>query len=150
MDQNQPTNQELLAYLDEMLPPERSAEIEKELRQSRELQQRAALLLRRRDSGGHSLGEIWRRRSLSCISRESLGTYLLGVADSDEEDYIVFHTQVVGCRVCEANLQDLQAEQASSVENDRADKASRHKRYFESSAGLLRSQRLEKSASDEN
>ncbi|MBT5020268.1 MAG: hypothetical protein HON04_16165 [Planctomicrobium sp.] len=138
MDTLQPTDQELLAFLDEMLPTERSAQVEKELRQSRELQHRAALLLRRRDGGGHTLGEIWRRRQLSCLSRETLGTYVLGVADSDEEDYILFHTQVIGCRICQANLRDLQAEQASSEE-----KTSRQKRYFESSAGLLRSQRDE-------
>lgn len=126
-------DQELLAFLDEMLPPDRSSEIENLLRSRSDLRHRAALLLRRRDSGEHSLGEIWRRRELSCPNREMLGTFLLGVADPAEEDYILFHTQVVGCRICNANLQDLKASQAES-----ADQTSRRQRYFESSAGLLR------------
>ena len=129
------TDDELLAYLDEMLPVARSTEIEKLLRDRQDLRHRAALLVRRRDQGGHSVGEIWRRRRLSCLPRETLGTYLLGVADPDLEDYIVFHTQVIGCRICAANLQDLQQLHAA-----RDDGSTRRQRYFASSAGLFRSQ----------
>ena len=127
------TDEEILAYLDEMLPPERSAEVERLMRDRSELKHRAALLSRRRDSGGHTVGEIWRRRQISCPSREHLGTYLLGVADPDMEDYILFHIEVVGCRICNANLHDLKSQQQSAD-----DGTIRQKRYFESSAGLLR------------
>lgn len=129
------TDHELLAYLDEMLSVSRSAEIEKLLRDRNDLRHRAALLVRRRDQGGHTVGEIWRRRQLSCLPRETLGTFLLGVADPDLEDYIIFHTQVVGCRVCSANLQDLRELHAA-----RDSGTDRSQRYFASSAGLFRSQ----------
>lgn len=128
-------DEEILAYLDEMLPPQRAAEIEQMLRDRAELRHRAARLVRRRDSGGHTVGEIWRRRQLSCPDRESLGMYVLGVADADLEDYIQFHTQTVGCRICLANLTDLQAaNQSDDMGEDR------RRRYFESSAGLLHRQ----------
>lgn len=130
---------DLLAYLDEMLPVNQSVAVEQMLRSRSDLRHRVALLSRRRDSGGHTVGEIWRRRQLSCPTRETLGTFVLGVADPDLEDYIIFHTQVIGCRVCQANLQDLQQQASSS------DDVQRRKRYFESSAGLLRSQRRESS-----
>lgn len=128
------TDEEILAYLDEMLPADRSAEVERLMREQSDLKHRAALLSRRRDSGGHTVGEIWRRRQVSCPSRELLGTYVLGVADPDQEDYILFHIEVVGCRICNANLQDLKSQQSAE------DGSTRQKRYFESSAGLLRSQ----------
>lgn len=129
-----PTDDELLAYLDEMLPVEDSARIEQLLRDRSDLRQRAALLARQRDAGGHSVGEIWRRHRLSCLSRSQLGQFLLGVADADLGQYIQFHTQVIGCRVCQANLDDLQA-----TRRDPEPSAQRRRRYFESSAGLLRS-----------
>ena len=134
-----PTDSELCAYLDEMLPTERASEIEGLLRSRPDLLQRTALLARRRDQGGHSVGEIWRRNRISCPSRSELGTYLLGVADSNLEDYLSFHLGLVGCRVCQANLDDLRALQASGAEEP----TGRRQRYFESSAGLLRSQRSE-------
>lgn len=132
MNRAQITDDELLAYLDEMLPIDRATEVEGELRASSSLRQQAALLSRRRDAGGHSIGEIWRRRRLSCLSRSQLGTYLLGTADDGLADYVEFHLRTVGCRVCEANLQDLRESSRSSGE-------SRHRRrkFFESSAGKL-------------
>jgi len=93
------TDDELLAYLDEMLPADRATAIEAELRTSAPLRQKAALLSRRRDAGGHTVGEIWRRRRLSCLSRSQLGGYLLGTADEGLADYIEFHLRSVGCRV---------------------------------------------------
>ncbi len=132
------SDEELLAYLDEMLPTDRSVEVEQILREQSDLRHRAALLSRRRDSGGHTLGEIWRRRQLSCPTRETLGTFVLGVAEPDVEDYIIFHTEVVGCRICNANLHDLKSQHEASQET-----VTRQKRYFESSAGLLRSQHFD-------
>lgn len=130
-----PSDEELRAYLDEMLPAERSAAVEKLLRDRADLRQRAALLARHRDQGGHSLGEIWRRHRLSCPSRHELGNYVLGVAPPDFADYVTFHLNVIACRLCLANLEDLQRE----LEDSDADRPHRERRYFESSAGLLRS-----------
>lgn len=128
------TDLELLAYLDEMLPPERASVIERGLRDSSALRQRATILARRRDQGGHSVGEIWRRHRLSCLTRSQLGSYLLGTLDQHLIDYIEFHLRTIGCRICAANLQDLQsAQQATS------DSRQRRRKFFESSAGLLSS-----------
>lgn len=131
------SDDELLAYLDEMLPVERASECETELRESVDLRQRLQLLIRRRDQGGHTVGEIWRRLRLSCLSRSELGSYLLGTLEDEQADYVQFHLQVIGCRACAANLDDLQqARQTGS-----GDTSSRRKRFFESSAGVLRSRR---------
>lgn len=128
------TDAELLAYLDELLPSDRAASVERALRMSAADRQRVTLLARRRDQGGHTVGEIWRRQRLSCPTRGQLGSYLLGTLDAELSDYIEFHLRTVGCRVCGANLQDLQAGRGSEA-------ASRHRRrrFFESSAGLLQS-----------
>ncbi len=133
MTSPKPTDAQLLAYLDEMLPVEQSTLVEQSLRAHADVRTRAAMLARRRDQGGHTIGEIWRRNHLSCLSRMQLGSYLLGVADSNLEDYILFHTEVVGCRFCQANLDDLRAAQ----QQDKS-QSNRQQRYFESSAGLLK------------
>jgi hypothetical protein len=125
------TDDELLAYLDEMLPADRAGAVEAQLRGSSELRQQAALLSRRRDAGGHTVGEIWRRRRLSCLSRSQLGASLLGTSDDGLVDYIEFHLRTVGCRICQANLHDLQ-------ESGRSQAAPvRRRKFFESSAGKL-------------
>lgn len=125
---------ELLAYLDEMLSPDRAAVIEKELRVSPALRQHATVVARRRDQGGHTVGEIWRRERLSCLTRSQLGSYLLGALDEGLTSYIDFHLRTIGCRICEANLRDLE------LSSQRADGElqQRRRKFFESSAGLLR------------
>ncbi|MBL8849915.1 MAG: hypothetical protein JNG89_09530 [Planctomycetaceae bacterium] len=127
------TDAELLAYLDEMLAPDRAALVEKELRASSTLRQQAHILARRRDQGGHSVGEIWRRERLSCLTRSQLGSYLLGTLDSGLHAYIDFHLQTVGCRICAANLRDLEASQQRTDGHSQL----RRRKFFESSAGLL-------------
>src|SRR5688572_2801692 len=97
---------ELLAYLDELLPADRASVVERTLRDSAALRQRAALLARRRDQGGHTVGEIWRRYRLSCLTRSQLGAYLLGTLDPAHAEYVEFHVRTVGCRLCSANLHD--------------------------------------------
>lgn len=128
------TEADLLAYLDEALPPERAAEVERAARDSAALRQRLSLLLERRDQGGHTVGEIWRRKQLSCLSRTDLSRYLSGQLPEGERDYVEFHTGVVHCPVCTANLEDLrQIAQAIPEAQDQ-----RRRKFFESSAGRLR------------
>lgn len=126
------TDQQLAAYLDEMLPAGQMAAIEKALRKSEGLRRRLSGLSRRRDSGLHSVGEIWRRNRLSCPSRQQLGSYLLETCDPGLADYVEFHLQTVGCRVCAANLLDLEQRADSQPET-----TSRRRKFFQSSAGLL-------------
>jgi len=128
---------ELEAYLDEALPAEDMARIEKALRDDPKLAGQLAALNTRRDAGLHSLGAIWRRHRLSCPSREQLGSYLLGTLAREMADYVEFHVQVVGCRFCRANLADLEAQQAEADEVVQ----SRRRKYFQSSAGYLRRRR---------
>jgi hypothetical protein len=124
---------ELEAYLDEALPPAEMARIEKTIRDDPALVRQLAEIQMRRDAGVHSLGSIWRRRRLSCPSRATLGSFLLGVLPEEEADYFRFHLNVVGCRYCQANLADLKNQQS-----ERADAArTRRHKYFQSSAGLL-------------
>lgn len=134
MSESSPSDAELLGYLDEMLSLQQAAEIEQALRDSPALRQRAALLVKRRDQGGHSVGEIWRRERLSCLTRSQLGSYLLGTLEPQLTDYIEFHLDTIGCRICLANLDDLRQAAAGTVETQQSQ---RRRRYFESSAGRL-------------
>ena len=126
------TERELAAWLDEMLPPDRMAELEQELRNDEALQARVAQLIHHRDQGGHSVGEIWQRAGLSCPTRSELSGFLLQTLPRESADYVEFHLMTIGCRVCQANLKDLQDHASQSQEAP-----GRRRRFFESSAGLL-------------
>lgn len=123
----------LLSYLDDSLSESETAAVEQALRTSDTLRQQLKQMMSDRDRGEHSVGAIWRRQRLSCVSRDRLGNYLLGVLDDDEQDYVQFHLQTIGCAYCLANIADLQSQQKDGD----AQVKSRRKRYFESSAGLL-------------
>lgn len=128
---------ELEAFLDEALPPARMAQIEQSLRDGdTELQATLTEAIGRRDAGLHSLGAIWRRRRLTCPTREQLGSYLLGVLPDDEADYLRFHLEEIECRPCLANLADLQS-QLSAGEAEET--TTRRRKYFQSSVGRLKS-----------
>lgn len=126
------TDDELLAYLDEQLAVERMAAIEEQARKSDELRQRLAALIQGRDSSELSVGEVWRRNRLSCPTRATLGSYLLGVLDDDSSDYIRFHLETISCRYCAATVEELQQANASHPTT------ARRQRFFESSIGHLR------------
>ena len=123
------------AFLDEALSPEEMARLEMALRSQPKLARALAELTSRRDAGVHSLGEIWRRNRVSCPSREKLGSFLLNALDRDNTDYIKFHLEIVGCRYCQANLQDMQRQQQEAADTS----ARRRTKYFQSSAGYLHS-----------
>lgn len=129
------SDSQLRAFLDEALPPDQMSAIETALRNDNQLHERLAQLRGEQDAGMHSIGAIWRRQRLSCPDRNELGQYLLGVLDPEVESYIQFHIERIGCRFCSANLDDLQRqrnESATQIE-------SRQRRYFQTSAGYLRS-----------
>jgi hypothetical protein len=125
---------DLEAYLDEALPAEEMAVVERALRDDRKLLGQLATVHSRRNAGVHSLGEIWRRHRVSCPTREQLGGYHLETLPDETADYIAFHLQVVGCRYCQANLHDLQTQ----VQEDQKVVETRRRKYFQSSAGYLR------------
>ncbi len=127
-------DEDLLAYLDEMLPVNQAATIEELLRDSPELRTRLSVLIQQRDQGSLTVGEIWRRHRLSCPTRSELGIFILKIATPATANYIQFHLHEIGCRICQANLNDLQ----NSLSHSQQDQQSRRQRYFESSAGLFR------------
>jgi hypothetical protein len=127
------TDSDLEAYLDEALPAAEMAVIELALRQDKALLGRLSSINARRDTGLHSLGEVWRRARLTCPTREQLGGMLLGVLDDGHAGYIKFHLEVVGCRYCQANLADLEEQQSGAAEAS----TKRRRKYFQSSAGYL-------------
>jgi hypothetical protein len=74
---------------------------------------------------------------VSCPSREQLGSFLLGTLAENQADYVKFHIESIGCRYCQANLHDLHQQR-----EDTADTTTRRRtKYFQSSAGYLRSDR---------
>jgi hypothetical protein len=125
---------DLEMYLDEAMPPEEMVRVELALRDDPELAARLAAINGRRDAGVHSLGEIWRRHRLSCPSREQLGSHLLGALPPELDDYIRFHLDTIGCRLCRANLTDLKRRQQEAPEAVET----RRRRYFQSSVGRLK------------
>jgi hypothetical protein len=125
---------DLEAYLDEALPAEEMAVIERALREDRTLMRQLTSVHSRRNAGVHSLGEIWRRHRLSCPTREQLGGLFLQTLPDETAEYITFHLETVGCRYCQANLRDLQAQMAEDQEVVQT----RRRKYFQSSAGYLR------------
>lgn len=127
------SDQQLQAYLDELLPAEMMASVEIELRSSENLRERLVALVGMREAGVHGLGEIWRRNRLTCPSRQQLGSFVLGAMDDNLQKYIQFHLDTVGCRVCLANLDDLKAQQS----DQKIDTQLRRRRYYQSSAGYL-------------
>ena len=133
---HQISDSDLEAYLEEALTPAQMATIEQEMRGQPDLLDRLSEINSRRDAGMHSLGEIWRRNRISCPTREQLGSYLLGALDDEQLDYVRFHLATVGCRLCHANLHDLERRQAESNESV----VVRRRKYFDSSAGYLRKQ----------
>lgn len=61
------------------------------------------------------IARIWQEQRLSCPKRSTLGAHLLGTLEPAWADYVRFHLDVLGCRFCRANLEDLQ--QQTAVEN---------------------------------
>ncbi len=127
------SNADLEAYLDESLSSERLASVEEALRDEPGLVDQLATLAGQRDAGVHSLGAIWRRQRLTCPSREQLGSFLLGVLDPNHADYLQFHLDQVGCRYCNASVEDLREQHAANTQESE----SRRSKYFQSSAGYL-------------
>lgn len=126
------TDAELLAFIDEQLPADRSSRLETALRTDESLRTRLSDLANDQIAGMHSVSAIWRRARLSCPTREQLGHHLLGALPSDQSDYINFHLDVIGCRYCTANRDDL-----ANAAADTHPSQPRRRKYFQTSAGHL-------------
>ena len=131
------TDHELEAYLEEALPPPEMALVESALRSDPILLERLGTINGRREVAMHTVGDVWRRHRISCASREELGSYLLNTLPAEHAAYIRFHVEKAGCRLCRANLEDLERQQRETTEATDY----RRRRYFQSSAGYLRKRR---------
>jgi Putative zinc-finger len=127
------TREQLHAYLDDALDDAETARIEKAIRTSAQVRTQLGQVREERDRGEHTLGAVWRRERLSCLTREQLGGYLHGVLDKELHAYIDFHLKTIACPCCLANLDDLREKQAEEAAQSR-----RRRRYFETSARLLK------------
>ncbi len=127
------SDQQLQAYLDETLAAELMSLVERALRTDQSLRERLIAVAGKREAGVHGLGEIWRRHRLTCPTRQQLGSYLLGAMDEQLHAYLKFHLETVGCRLCRANLDDLESQRTEQE----AATQSRRRRYFQTSAGYL-------------
>lgn len=127
------TRPALESFIDEQLPAVEMAAIEKLVRDSPLVQALYRELLAQRDAGEHSVGGVWRRQRLTCLTREQLGLYLLNAGDAALWDYIDFHLKTVGCEWCQANLEDLRRQQQAKDSRT----VRRRQQIFASSAGLL-------------
>ncbi|MBM4077787.1 MAG: hypothetical protein FJ267_19330 [Planctomycetes bacterium] len=127
------TDEELHAYVNEDLSVERATVLEQQLRQSPLLLDRLAAVVRETETNDESLGGMWRRGRWSCPSRSILAAYVNGRLGDGFSQFIEFHTQVTGCRFCQANLEDLRTSTSD------AEMPQRVHRIFQSSAGHLNS-----------
>lgn len=125
------TDEELLAYIDERLPIERSTELERQLRSSVPLLDRLGQLIRNTEHGEMTIGAMWRRGRWSCPSRPIWAGYLSGRLGDALSQYLRFHLETIGCRTCDASLRDLARTEDFEGEV-------RVRKIFQSSAGSLR------------
>ncbi len=80
------------------------------------------------------LTDIWEYHRFSCPKRSTIGGYLLQTLDDAWQRYVDFHLNVLGCRFCRANLEDLQSETAEHAQQ-------LHARIMESTVGFLQGPR---------
>jgi RNA polymerase sigma factor (sigma-70 family) len=77
------------------------------------------------------LSEVWEEYRPSCPKRSTLGGYVLGTLDAPWAGYVKFHTQTLGCRFCNANLDDLRRETTQACDAVR-------ERVMQSTVGFFR------------
>ena len=78
----------------------------------------------------HLLTDIWEYRRFSCPKRSTIGGYLLKTLEEPWQRYVDFHLNVLGCRFCRANLEDLEHETSDQTQQ-------LHARIMESTVGFL-------------
>ena len=82
------------------------------------------------------LTETWEALRLSGPKRSTLGAFLLQTLEPQWYDYVDFHLNQLGCRFCQANIDDLERQ---SEDSPTTASNLRH-RILESTVGFLRAQ----------
>jgi RNA polymerase sigma factor (sigma-70 family) len=65
------------------------------------------------------LTRIWERDRPSCPKRTTLGKSLIGILDEPWQQYVTFHVDTIGCRYCQANREDLAADDRGEAHSQR-------------------------------
>jgi RNA polymerase sigma factor (sigma-70 family) len=77
------------------------------------------------------LTDLWEYHRFSCPKRNTIGAFMLHTLDDDWHKYVDFHLNVLGCRFCRANLDDLES-QSQEAQQDAF-----QARIMESTIGFL-------------
>jgi RNA polymerase sigma factor (sigma-70 family) len=83
------------------------------------------------DAGDSILTRVWEELRPTCPKRSTLGRMLLRTLDAPWRDYVEFHVNQLGCRFCQANLEDLRRESAATPSTMR-------EKIFQSTVGFLK------------
>jgi RNA polymerase sigma factor (sigma-70 family) len=78
------------------------------------------------------LTQVWEDYRLSCPKRSTIGAWMLGTLDKQWRDYTAFHVEELGCRFCQANLEDLKKQ------NEGRDEEKLKSKIMQSTVGFLR------------
>lgn len=84
------------------------------------------------DAAASMLTDAWERLRPTCPKRSTLGRHLLGTLRPEWQAYVTFHATSLGCRFCQANLDDLRQGTAAGPQKSR-------ERVFHSTVGFLTS-----------
>jgi RNA polymerase sigma factor (sigma-70 family) len=82
------------------------------------------------DASDSVLTRVWESLRPTCPKRSTIGRLLLGTLDSPWREYVEFHLHQLGCRFCQANLEDLKRESESQP-------APLRQQVFQSTVGFL-------------
>lgn len=78
------------------------------------------------------LTRAWESLRPTCPKRSTLGRYVLGTLEPAWREHIDFHLNKLGCRFCQANLEDLRKETAAAEATSPV-----RQRIFQSTVGFL-------------
>jgi RNA polymerase sigma factor (sigma-70 family) len=77
------------------------------------------------------LTETWEYQRPSCPKRSTIGAHVLGTLDDQWHKYVDFHLNILGCKICMANLEDLKAQ------SDKSQSTKFRARVMQSTVGFL-------------
>ncbi|MEZ6129269.1 MAG: RNA polymerase sigma factor [Planctomycetaceae bacterium] len=84
------------------------------------------------ESPSDLLTSVWEDQRPTCPKRSTLGKFILGLLPADWHDFVDFHVNILACRFCEANLEELRTPEES------LDDKTRNDRLFHSTVGFLK------------
>jgi hypothetical protein len=125
---------QLLAYAEERLPMAATLQLEKSLESDEKLKTDLRRVCGQHLTGELSLATIWRDFQVGCLSQDQLAAYVGHQLGGALADYVRFHIDEVGCRICEARLDEL-ARLAHNSSNEQVTPLA--SKCFNSSVGLI-------------